>query len=129
MINDKTTDLRPRGLNALWLKIIAVASMICDHFCAVFISASEPHLLRVVGRLAFPIFAFQIAEGAKKTQNALKYAFRLLIFAVVSEIPFDLAFSGKMFDWNHQNVYFTLLFGLVAVSVIRYFESAKKPAV
>ena len=68
-----------------------------------------------VGRIAFPIFAFQIAEGARHTSDFRRYALRLLAFALVSEIPFDLMYASTVFYPFHQNVMFTLLLGLLAV--------------
>ena len=61
-----------------------------------------------------PILAFQIAQGAAHTSNWKKYALRLLVFGLVSELPYDLALHGGV-DWTNQNVYFTLLLGLLAI--------------
>lgn len=77
-------------------------------------------LLRAIGRIAFPIFAFQLVEGVRHTKNKWKYLFRLALLGVVSEFPFDLALFGQWSDWNHQNVYFTLLLGFIAVVVIQW---------
>ena len=70
---------------------------------------------RILGRLAFPIFAFQIAEGFLHTSNFRRYALRLLAFACLSEIPFDLMYASTAFNPFHQNVMFTLLLGLLAI--------------
>lgn len=90
--------------------------MFIDHVGAVLL----PQLgwLRAVGRLAFPIFAFQIGEGYRHTSDLKRYMRRLLLFALISEIPFNLLISGSIGDTYHQNVLFTLLFGLIAISGI-----------
>ena len=67
--------------------------------------------LRCVGRIAFPIFAFQIAEGCIRTHDRRRYALRLLLFAVLTEVPFDLAFNGQVLYLGYQNVLWTLLAG------------------
>lgn len=67
--------------------------------------------MRAVGRLAFPIFCFLIAEGCAHTHDKKRYAGRLLLFAVLSELPFNLMCSGQWLSWNYQNVLWTLLIG------------------
>lgn len=76
-------------------------------------------ILRFIGRPAFPIFCFLLVEGFIHTHNVKKYAVRLGIFALVSEIPFDLAFHLTPFHRGYQNVFFTLLFGLLAIWFIK----------
>lgn len=98
--------MKARSLSQEGLKTIACVTMLLDHVGAVFF----PHdlWLRIIGRLAFPIYCFLLAEGAHYTKNPVKYALRLLIGLVLAEIPFDLALFGQL-SFAHQSVMFTLL--------------------
>lgn len=103
---------RSRGLDGGTLKGIAAALMLTDHVGAILLP--EVPVLRCVGRLAFPIFAFFIAEGYAHTRDFGRYFRRLAILAVVSEIPFNLE-NGAVFDPARQNVLFTFCLALLTL--------------
>ena len=104
------------GLTSNMLRTIAVLLMLSDHIWATYMSFGD--WMTNIGRMAFPIFAFQIAEGFVHTKNFKKYALRLLGFAIITELPFNLFYSSRWFNPYHQNVLFTLLLGLMAIKVI-----------
>ena len=126
---------KKRGITGGWLKWFAVITMFIDHFAAVFFltwywpgrlragigpaitdaSRALYWILRGVGRFAFPIYCFLLVEGFFHTRSVKKYLGRLLLFGIVSEIPFDLAFDRLWFSWLSQNVYFTLFLGLLGI--------------
>ena len=112
------------GLSAMTLKYIAMATMLVDHMGYVLF----PWILwlRCVGRIAFPIFAFQIAEGCIRTHDRRRYALRLLLFALLSEVPFDLMYGGTWFYPVHQNVIWTLLLGLLGVHLMETVRKKQK---
>ena len=101
-------------MTGLALKIIALSTMIIDHYGAIF--QSNIIIYRIIGRLAFPIYCFLLVEGYVHTSNIKKYAVRLLAFAFISEIPYDLAFFGQA-GTEYQNIFFTLFIGLGAVYI------------
>lgn len=103
---------RSRGLDGGALKGIAAVLMLTDHVGAILLP--EVLVLRCVGRLAFPIFAFFIAEGYAHTRDFGRYFRRLAILAVVSEIPFNLE-NGAVFDLTRQNVLWTFCLALLTL--------------
>lgn len=104
-------------MNSFTLKLIAIITMLIDHTADVLVPLDQPIyiIMRAIGRLAFPIFCFLIVEGLYYTKNINKYMLRLGIFALISELPFDLALFERTFTWDHQNVYFTLVIGLIVI--------------
>jgi hypothetical protein len=132
---------RWRILSGSWLKVMAVTIMLIDHLDA-FIWYRHPAfqevlftigsreitlyvLLRWLGRLAFPIFAFLIMEGFQHTRSRVRYGRNLLLFAFLSEIPWNLVHSGT-WHYSSQNVFFTLFLGYLGLCAIEHFKDNKK---
>lgn len=128
-----------KGLSGSTLKLIAIITMFIDHIGAVIVERmlymtgntgnftyeqmqNLDTILRGIGRLGFPLFCFLLVEGFVHTRNVGKYALRLFLFALLSEIPFNLAFTGRWFFGGYQNVFFTLLIGLLVMWVCRLIE-------
>ena len=93
-----------------WLKLIACVTMFLDHVGAVLLPGVI--WLRIVGRIAFPIYCFLLAEGLHYTKNPRHYGLRLFVGAVLAEIPFDIALYGTL-TLRSQSVMLTLLIGFV----------------
>ena len=133
------------GLSGTALKTIACATMLIDHIGASCIEAgillpalaagaascggipvstllAADRVLRYIGRLAFPSFCFLTVEGFLHTHDVKKYVRRLLLFGLLSEVPFDLAFFRTPFAPQHQNVYWTLALGVLAMAGLKRFE-------
>lgn len=108
------------------LKMIAIITMLIDHTASIYLENSKWYLiLRLIGRLAFPIFCFLLVEGYFHTRDVYKYLRRLGIFALLSEIPFDMAFADNVtqFDFlDQQNVFFTLFIGLSVIHLMNIVE-------
>ena len=133
-----------KGISSSTLKLIAVFSMLIDHTAAVLVwNPLNPGAQTIVqdmvsgwnmqwlgylfmrypiGRLAFPIYCFLLVEGFLRTRNIKKYAVRMLLFAFISEVPFDLAFYGKVCEVGSQNVFFTLFLAIIALSGVKWAE-------
>lgn len=131
------------------LKLIAIISMLIDHIGAAVIETGILHsydldrmnlilttasgrnwysvdlIFRLLGRLAFPIFCFLLVEGFLHTRDAGRYLLNLSVFALISEIPFDLAVQNRGFAIDYQNVYFTLAIGLIVLMGLNRFEKQK----
>lgn len=142
------------GISGSTIKIIAIVSMFIDHVGAGILgrllvesgymsvmTSSDMNVImqwmgehgallytysamRMIGRLGFPIFCFLLVEGFQRTHDVKKYALRLGLFALVSEIPFDLCFNGTVLEFGYQNVFFTLFAGLL--TMIAFDWIAKK---
>ena len=106
-------------MSSFGMKMLALLTMLCDHFgYALF---SQITILRVIGRMAMPLFAFLLGEGFLHTSDKKKYLFRMVLFALLSEAPFDLLFYGTLVSLQGQNVFFTLSLGLIALWSYEFF--------
>jgi len=113
------------------LKIIAVLSMLIDHSAAVFLQGNPDYAMvylyaRSIGRIAFPIFAFLIAQGCLHTRSIYKYALRLGILAIVSEPFFDLALVGKIDFFARTNIFYTLFLAVCAIALYKILVQLKR---
>ena len=102
------------------LHMMAMLFMLCDHLWGTVVPGND--WLTCIGRLAFPIFAFMIVEGYFHTGNLKKYVFRLFVFALISEIPFNLAMGSRLFYPIHQNVLWSFL---ISIGLIHWNERMK----
>ncbi len=120
-------------LSGSMLKLIAVITMVIDHTAHYFVStytvlfSVAGHnimlypIMRGIGRMAFPLFSFLLVEGFIHTRNRLRYGASLLIFALISELPWNLVHTGTWF-YSKQNVFFTLFLGFLALWAIEAFK-------
>ena len=105
------------GINTFTLKMIAIVAMLIDHVGAVLLP--QYRIIRLIGRIAFPIFTYTLVEGFIHTHDVKKYMMRMGVLALISEIPFDLAFTGKLLEFGHQNVFFSLFLGLFMLYLMK----------
>lgn len=123
------------GLSGSTLKVIALLSMFCDHGAKFFLryfdftwtpfftmGGHKVHLFfvlsNVIGRIAFPLFAFLLVEGYLHTRNVKRYALNLLLFAILSTLPYNVLRNGGALHFDSLNVLFTLQLGLLAITAI-----------
>lgn len=106
------------------LKMFAIVTMTLDHVKYA-IPTTNNFITKYFGRLAFPIFAFLVAEGMIHTKNRKKYLLRMTIFAVISQIPFML-FRSLFSDRFVLNVMFTFLFAIIGIIIFDWFEKIEK---
>ena len=133
-----TNISKQRTFNGAELKLVAMWTMLVDHVAAVIIETTSLYqstgfqmlavVCRLIGRLSFPIICFLLIEGFCHTTDLKKYIIRMGVFALLSELPFDLAFFGKP-DIQRQNVFFTLLTGLLLLSVLKKAETIEPSSV
>ena len=121
-----------KPLTAFHLKLIALTAMVIDHVGAVFpFPALVDSLMRGIGRMAFPIYAFLVAEGCRYTRSREKYLLRLGVFALISELPFDRVFYPRLLQifglgknfLNATNVFYTMF---LAVACIHIWETLRR---
>ena len=115
---------RKFGISQEGLKLIACLTMLIDHLGAIFFPTCA--WLRMVGRLSFPIYCFLLAEGVHHTRNLKKYGLRLLLVALITELPYDLLFSGE-FTWAKNSVMVTLLLGFLMGAAMKQLPLWAKP--
>lgn len=147
MLQKQEQVQKRRGISGSTLKIIAVVTMLIDHIGGIilarYIMASGYMevamsgdmnvinewlaengtlfnwytIMRYIGRIAFPIYCFLLVEGFLRTHDVKKYAMRLGAFALISEVPFDLALTATPLNFAYQNVFFTLFIGLLTMEM------------
>jgi len=108
------------NLSRNMVKWIAYLTMFVDHVG--YLLFPDQHWMRIIGRIAFPIFAYLIADGMRRTRHPEKLLLRLAVFAAMSQIPFSLVTSGTPFSWGYLNIFFTLLTGAAICYFIREAE-------
>ena len=114
------------SLNGNMLKVLACCAMLFDHIGYAFIQEQSNGLYiwfcLIFGRIAFPVFAFLLAEGLYYTSNKKNYVLKMCLFAFISEIPFDMMSYGTIFELTHQNIYFSLALGLISCISVEKIE-------
>lgn len=113
-------ELHRKGMTSFGLHFIAMGLMLCDHLWGTFLGNIE--WLGYLGRITFPLFAFMLVEGFIHTGNRKKYAQRMFVFALISEIPFNLMMEHRFMNPFHQNVLWTFL---ISIGMLSLYERAK----
>lgn len=111
-------------MSSFVIKLIAIITMFCDHSGDAILGKFS--FLNVIGRIAFPLFCFQIVIGYKHTKNVNKYLLRLFLFGLISQIPFSLFTYSYLGRIDLLNVYFTLALGLLAIYILDVFPKKYK---
>ena len=129
---NKMLMMKKRTYHGEDLKLWAMWSMLMDHAGAVLIENTSLYQItgfrmlavacRLIGRISFPLICFLLIEGFCHTEDRRKYLMRMGCFALISEIPFDLAFFGKL-DLQRQNVFFTLFTGILLLYALEKAET------
>ena len=128
-----------RVISGSALKVIATLAMFIDHTAAVLLrgdktvlfsilgkSITPYYVMRLVGRIAFPIFAFLLVEGFVYTHDRKKYGLRLAVFALISEIPWNLEHTGKLFHPASQSVFVTLFIAFLGLCLVERLQTARE---
>ncbi len=139
-MNQRILPEKYRFLSGSALKVVAVVTMLIDHTASVLLSNQSiilftiaGHsltlytLMRAIGRVAFPLYAFLITEGFGHTRSRLRYGVNLGVFALLSEIPWNLEHTGKLFHIASQNVFFTLFLGFLGLCAIERYKERIVP--
>lgn len=116
-------------INREWLKILAMFFMLLDHAYSTVVSVAGFEWMTQIGRIAFPIFAFQITEGYIHTSNKNRFIKNMFIFALISEIPYNLMMGGEILGPFHQNVMFTFFIALLLLRLIDKVWSTSYPVI
>ena len=115
------------------LKILAMGTMFLDHAAAAIIFGSglnetNPLMeyigiaMRLVGRMAFPLYAFLLVQGFLWTRDWSRYVTRMVLFALISEVPFNLVISGEVWYSRTQNTIVTLIIGLICMRMLETLD-------
>lgn len=118
-------SLSRKSMTSFKLKIIAMSSMIVDHFAHIYLRGFQSYQwARAIGRIAFPLYAFLVAESCRYTRHREHYLLRLGLFALISEVPYDLAFNAGKIDFlTRTNIFYTLF---LAVALIHIFDTIRR---
>lgn len=112
-------------MSSATLKWFALITMAFDHVGAVFFP--DQAWIRIVGRVSFPIFAFLLVQGFIHTKSRTKYISRLIVFAIISEVPYDLCLYGQLLEFSSQNIMFELAAGFLVLICLEAMVKKKNP--